>query len=86
MKILSRCAATVAIGGRNDRITTLTIALILWGLTATSPLHAQENREDTWYAGLGLGLSSYSKDESTRACELLDLTCEVDEEDFAFKL
>ena len=41
---------------------------------------------DTWYAGLGLGLSSYSKDESTRACELLDLTCEVDEEDFAFKL
>jgi len=68
------------------RFTAIATTIFLWALTATSPLQAQENREDTWYAGLGLGLSSYSKDESTRACDLFDLTCELDEESFAFKL
>lgn len=86
MRILSKCAAIVAIGGRIDRATALTITVILWGLTVSTPLHAQENRADTWYVGLGLGTSSYSKDESTRACEVFALTCELDEEDFAFKL
>jgi len=86
MRILPKCVAIVAIGGRIDRVSTLTITAILWGLTATSPLYAQENRADTWYVGLGLGTSSYAKDESTSACELFALTCELDEEDFAFKL
>jgi opacity protein-like surface antigen len=86
MKILSKCMPSPAIGGRIDRVATLTIALILWGLTATSSLYAQENRADTWYVGLGLGTSFYSKDESTRACETFALTCELDEEDFSIKL
>jgi len=86
MKILSTYMGSPSIGGRVDRAAILAIALILWALTASRPLYAQENRADTWYAGLGLGVSFYDEDEGTRACELFALTCELDEEDFAIKL
>jgi opacity protein-like surface antigen len=68
------------------RFTAVTTTILLWALTATSPLQAQENREDTWYIGLGLGAAKYSKDESKRVCDMFDLTCEQDKDDFAFKL
>jgi len=73
----------MSLTGRLAPLHALKILAVSLGLMAMNTAYAVD---DGWYLGLGLGLSAHSKNETTIACDLLDIDCVADEVDIAAKL